>query len=758
MSAVKIVYQGDIRRVSLPEEEPFAFLEKEVIRIFEGEFKHGIVIRYVDDEEDLVTITTDMELLEAVNSTEGTLKLRISACNPDDSEGEFVKVSKDGRSVILSKQAEKKSEVEKKPSMEKKAKAAAKADDATPLEKESKVTEDLKSEVKLPEKEKVCEKKSYSVSFVTDVTIPDNSEHPCGSLITKTWRVKNTGNLAWPTGVYLIWTETKFEVEDEIPVPALAPGKEGDVSIVLRVPAKAGTHQSQSFKLSSEGNTFEGDQLWALVKAKARKAPVQPEKKAVIEKKVQLKAKFVEDVTIPDGMKVEAGAQVVKQWLIENNGATKWPEGTVLVKLQDSRQFELDYKVPLLAPGEKGIISVTMTAPKKRGIFKSRNYSLAHEGKVFGDNYWAQLNVTKPFSEARKLKEAAKAEKKAARAAKKLEKQVRKERKSFCKKLNAKFIEDVTIPDGFEAVPGQVLTKTWKIKNDGQVAWPEGTRMVNWMGKGNNQPVDCKVPLLKPGECGLLTVSYTVPEKTGKVKSTHYSLEFAGTKFGDHYWILLKVKGKTMRKESKKIFGAQFVKDVNIPDGTIVAPGQQLVKSWILKNSGNCTIPAGFKFVCLKKASTFGKDAETEISQDVKSGDHFAVTVKLAAPTVPGEYSAQFRMESADGKRFGHKYWVNVRVSAFPAPADFKAMAMNFLADRKVVEVLQAELPYIIMEIRQGKKISTIIEALLAKYPMFEKHVFIIFLKPYLKSAESFMGDQLSALMKMYSLMPLMKQ
>lgn len=37
---------------------------------------------------------------------------------------------------------------------------------------------------------------------------------------------------------------------------------------------------------------------------------------------------------------------------------------------------------------------------------------------------------------------------------------------------------------------------------------------------------------------------------------------------------------------------AEFVKDETIPDGTIVSPGQQLEKSWVMRNNGTMTWPS----------------------------------------------------------------------------------------------------------------------------------------------------------------------
>merc|ERR1712196_232036 len=70
---------------------------------------------------------------------------------------------------------------------------------------------------------------------------------------------------------------------------------------------------------------------------------------------------------------------------------------------------------------------------------------------------------------------------------------------------------------------------------------------------------------------------------------------------------------------------------------------------------------------------------------------------------------------------------------------------------KEVVSVLQEELPVVIKEIRQGKKLASIVELVISKRPELKKHQFVIFIRPFLQSAERFMGFQLDALVSMYS-------
>ena len=81
----------------------------------------------------------------------------------------------------------------------------------------------------------------------------------------------------------------------------------------------------------------------------------------------------------------------------------------------------------------------------------------------------------------------------------------------------AAFVSDVTVPDGTDYDPGEVFTKTWKLKNTGSCTWTSGYDLVfdhgDQMGApaaiqltagtiGQNQNVDVSVQLTAPGSAG----------------------------------------------------------------------------------------------------------------------------------------------------------------------------------------------------------------------------------------------------------------
>jgi hypothetical protein len=91
---------------------------------------------------------------------------------------------------------------------------------------------------------------TYKVTFLDDVTVPDNSVIPAGQEFVKTWRVRNDGTCTWgPAGHNL--HSIAFTSGDSLGAPAevrlpseVAPGQSVDVSVPMRAPTTPGRYRS----------------------------------------------------------------------------------------------------------------------------------------------------------------------------------------------------------------------------------------------------------------------------------------------------------------------------------------------------------------------------------------------------------------------------------------------------------------------------------------------------------------------------------
>lgn len=111
------------------------------------------------------------------------------------------------------------------------------------------------------------EKKILSAQFLSDKTIPDKSDCPADTVMTKSWHVRNNGNVEWGDNVELVFLkgDESLVLEKRFPAPNAKPGEEVDVSVVIKTPSKAGDYATY-FKLK-KNNEFFGDELWVEINA-----------------------------------------------------------------------------------------------------------------------------------------------------------------------------------------------------------------------------------------------------------------------------------------------------------------------------------------------------------------------------------------------------------------------------------------------------------------------------------------------------------
>jgi hypothetical protein len=97
------------------------------------------------------------------------------------------------------------------------------------------------------------------VTFVEDVTYPDNSEVAPGSTFVKTWRLENAGSCTWTTAYAVVFTENdRMEAPEAVPLGGnVAPGERVDVSVTLKAPTAGGTYRAD-FKLRNAANATFG--------------------------------------------------------------------------------------------------------------------------------------------------------------------------------------------------------------------------------------------------------------------------------------------------------------------------------------------------------------------------------------------------------------------------------------------------------------------------------------------------------------------
>ena len=106
---------------------------------------------------------------------------------------------------------------------------------------------------------------------------------------------------------------------------------------------------------------------------------------------------------------------------------------------------------------------------------------------------------------------------------------------------------------------------------------------------------------------------------------------------------------------------AAYVADVTIPDDTLFDPGAAFTKVWRVRNSGTCTWEQGTLLIFLA-GDSLGGPVAVDVSQEVSPDANVGVSVDFVAPTAPGTYRSNWRLQAPDGTRFGTQVYVQIIV------------------------------------------------------------------------------------------------
>jgi len=127
---------------------------------------------------------------------------------------------------------------------------------------------------------------------------------------------------------------------------------------------------------------------------------------------------------------------------------------------------------------------------------------------------------------------------------------------SSAPRIGANFVRDVNILDGAPASAGALLHKTWELKNVGNVAWPDDTRVV-FVGGALRPAADMSQPTIGTtgvGESAQVSVIVRVPEEAtiGATLRGHYRLTSAACgRFGHNFWIQVRIVASSLQPDAK---------------------------------------------------------------------------------------------------------------------------------------------------------------------------------------------------------------
>lgn len=224
---VKCDLEGDFRRFSLEGPMVYDELMKHLETIYGID---ELVIKYKDDEDDLVTIASERDLVEASSFVQDSL-WRLKLFVKENSKKVEEMVTKDtpmkGDPLQLLKQYKK-----------------AQWKEAKQANKDALLLKPWKAQ-----REKPSNPVKQMARFVHHVTLQEGEKIPPGEGCTKTWRVRNDSPRTWPDGpIEIVYVSGKaadrLSPKDVYPVEAkLAPGEEADISVEIMAPSAPGLYQ-----------------------------------------------------------------------------------------------------------------------------------------------------------------------------------------------------------------------------------------------------------------------------------------------------------------------------------------------------------------------------------------------------------------------------------------------------------------------------------------------------------------------------------
>lgn len=117
-------------------------------------------------------------------------------------------------------------------------------------------------------------------------------------------------------------------------------------------------------------------------------------------------------------------------------------------------------------------------------------------------------------------------------------------------------------------------------------------------------------------------------------------------------------------KSARPKLDSRFILDVNVLDGTVLAPSTPFTKIWRMCNNGTIPWSRGMQLVWIGGDKlTNAMSVDIEIPTDGVSVDgELDIAVDFTAPQLPGRYISYWRMASQSGIKFGQRVWVLIIV------------------------------------------------------------------------------------------------
>ena len=106
-----------------------------------------------------------------------------------------------------------------------------------------------------------------------------------------------------------------------------------------------------------------------------------------------------------------------------------------------------------------------------------------------------------------------------------------------------------------------------------------------------------------------------------------------------------------------------YVDDVTVPDGSIFVPGDEIVKTWSVRNDGDCTWNEKYS---LRYIDGSAMEADSrQVLPALEPGEEGEVTVIFTAPQNAGSYYSSWQAYDPQGNPFGDDIYIEIYVDPY---------------------------------------------------------------------------------------------
>jgi hypothetical protein len=128
-----------------------------------------------------------------------------------------------------------------------------------------------------------------------------------------------------------------------------------------------------------------------------------------------------------------------------------------------------------------------------------------------------------------------------------------------------------------------------------------------------------------------------------------------------------RLTGSSLQPSEPCTNAAEFIRDVSIPDNTMMKRGERFIKTWQFKNTGTCTWTPDYAVIFVW-GERMGGASPKALGQTIAPGQIVEISTELQAPKETGGFQGSWIFQDPEGNQFGTGYearnlfWVNITV------------------------------------------------------------------------------------------------